>query len=129
MTDWAAEGKRLSEGKYRHIVPPTADRFGTERAEGTVDAPRNGEAFTGISEDIPPPPGTAPGAPDDYRRGADDIANLFVDGGTFILDIPEAIPALWGDGDDVLWAQGESLMIAGPLGLGKTTLAILLMRA
>ena len=50
----------------------------------------------------------------------------FVDGATFILDIPTTIPALWGEGNDVLWAEGESLMIAGPMGLGKTTLAGLL---
>ena len=53
----------------------------------------------------------------------------FVDGASFILDIPPVIPALWGDGNDVLWAEGESLMIAGPMGLGKTTLEGLLIRA
>lgn len=53
----------------------------------------------------------------------------FIDGASFILDIPPAIPALWGDGNDVLWAEGESLMIAGPMGLGKTTLVGLLVRA
>ena len=53
----------------------------------------------------------------------------FVDGATFILDIPANIPALWGEGDEVLWAEGESLMIAAPLGLGKTTLGSLLLRA
>ena len=53
----------------------------------------------------------------------------FVDGATFILDIPSTIPALWGEDSDVLWAEGESLMIAAPLGLGKTTLGGLLLRA
>ena len=53
----------------------------------------------------------------------------FVDGAAFILDIPATIPALWGKGDEVLWAEGESLMIAAPLGLGKTTLGTLLLRA
>ena len=53
----------------------------------------------------------------------------FVDGASFVLDIPDRIPALWGQGTDVLWAEGESLMIAGGMGLGKTTLAGLLMRA
>lgn len=57
------------------------------------------------------------------------IADQFVDGGTFILDIPATIPALWGVDDEVLWAEGESLMIAGPMGLGKTTLAGQLIRA
>jgi AAA domain len=53
----------------------------------------------------------------------------FIDGATFILTIPDTIPALWGTGQDVLWAEGESLMIAGPMGLGKTTLAGQLIRA
>lgn len=54
---------------------------------------------------------------------------VFIDGASFVLDIPDAIPALWGTGDQVLWADGESLMIAGPMGLGKTTLAGQLIRA
>lgn len=41
----------------------------------------------------------------------------------FILNEPDTIPALWGDGEDVLWAAGESLIIAGPTGVGKTTIA------
>ena len=46
-----------------------------------------------------------------------------------ILDEPETPPALWGDGDSILWAEGESLIIAGPDGTGKTTLAGHLVRA
>jgi hypothetical protein len=46
----------------------------------------------------------------------------FTDGGAFIFDQPGTIPAIWGTGTNVLWAEGESLMIAGPMGLGKTTL-------
>jgi hypothetical protein len=65
-------------------------------------------------------PQDKPGEPGAYQ---------FVDGASFILDIPQDIPALWGHGSDVLWAEGESLMIAGPMGLGKTTLAGLLIRA
>jgi hypothetical protein len=53
----------------------------------------------------------------------------FTDGAAFILDTPDTIPAIWGIGDEVLWAEGESLMLAGPLGLGKTSLSLLLMRA
>lgn len=47
----------------------------------------------------------------------------FVDGASFILDIPDTTPAVWGHGDDILWAEGESLIIAGPGGVGKTTIA------
>lgn len=46
-----------------------------------------------------------------------------IEGGSFILDEPDEIPAVWGSGDDVLWPEGEGLMIAGHQGLGKTTIA------
>lgn len=47
-----------------------------------------------------------------------------VDGASFIFDAgADTIPALWGKGDDILWAAGEPLIIAGPPGVGKTTLA------
>jgi hypothetical protein len=69
-----------------------------------------------------------PPSDDDVPPGdAKDSPWAFVDGATFVLDIPTTIPAVWGDGNDVLWPEGESLMVAGPMGLGKTTLAILLM--
>lgn len=45
-----------------------------------------------------------------------------VHGGTFIHSARPTVPALWGDGDDVLWSEGEPLIITGPPGVGKTTL-------
>jgi hypothetical protein len=36
-----------------------------------------------------------------------------VDGATFVLDAPQDVPAVWGEGTDVLWAKGEALIIAG----------------
>lgn len=51
------------------------------------------------------------------------INAMFVDGGTFILDGPQEVPTLWGDGERVVWAEGESFMLVGPPGVGKTTLA------
>ena len=53
----------------------------------------------------------------------------FTDGASFVLDVPDEIPALWGDGQRVLWPKGESLMICGLPGLGKTTLAGMLVGA
>ncbi len=47
----------------------------------------------------------------------------FTAGGSFILDTPAHPEPLWGTGSEVLLADGESLIIAGPQGLGKTTLA------
>ena len=46
----------------------------------------------------------------------------FVSGGSFVLDAPAVPRAVWGAGDDVLWPDGESLMIASLQGLGKSTL-------
>jgi replicative DNA helicase len=46
-----------------------------------------------------------------------------VDGAAFALDLPEAPTAIWGDEENVAWASGEPLMIAGPIGVAKTTLA------
>lgn len=56
------------------------------------------------------------------RRG-DSAGSRFINGAAFILDIPEDTPAVWGEGDQVLWAEGEALLIAGPAGVGKTTVA------
>lgn len=52
-----------------------------------------------------------------------------VGGGAFILDAPRGVKPLWGNGSDVLWAEGEALMICGPSGVGKTRLARDLIRA
>ncbi|MGH8878474.1 MAG: AAA family ATPase [Stackebrandtia sp.] len=49
-------------------------------------------------------------------------------GGAWVLDVPDHTPAIWGSGDEVLWAAGEALMIAGGQGTGKTTLAHQLIR-
>ncbi|HRD10509.1 MAG TPA: AAA family ATPase [Mycobacterium sp.] len=56
-------------------------------------------------------------------------ADHAVDGASFILDRPAGVPAIWGRGSHVLWARGEALMVAGPQGLGKTTLSGQLLRA
>lgn len=62
------------------------------------------------------------------KANANDAARVH-DGASFLLDIPPTPPALWGKGEDILWARGEALMIAGPQGVGKTTIAGQLLRA
>lgn len=47
----------------------------------------------------------------------------FCRGGGFVLDAPDHVPAVWGHGNDVVWAKGEALMICGPSGVGKTTIS------
>ncbi len=51
------------------------------------------------------------------------------DAAHYLFDTDDITTALWGDGDNILWAEGEALMIAGGMGLGKTTLAGQLIRA
>lgn len=48
---------------------------------------------------------------------------LWVNGAEWVSSAPNHVPAVWGEGDSVLWSEGESLIIAAPPGLGKTTLA------
>lgn len=57
------------------------------------------------------------------------LPSLFIGGGSFVLDVPDAPPAIWGSGGDVLWAEGEACMIAAPQGVGKTTIACQVVRA
>ncbi|MEU3033502.1 AAA family ATPase [Streptomyces griseoaurantiacus] len=57
------------------------------------------------------------------------LPKSFTPGGTFFLQAQETPPAVWGEGGDVLWAEGESLILAGPQGVGKTTIAHQIIRA
>lgn len=52
-----------------------------------------------------------------------------VDGAAFVLNESTSVPAIWGNGEDVLWASGEAVMLYGPDGVGKTTLQQQLIRA
>ena len=47
-----------------------------------------------------------------------------IDGLSFVFEPPAAAAAIWGDGNEVLWAHGESCLIVGPSGVGKSTLAL-----
>lgn len=53
----------------------------------------------------------------------------FQNGGAWLFDQDVEVPARWGDGSDVLWAQGEALLLTGSPGTGKTTIAGQLVRA
>lgn len=46
-----------------------------------------------------------------------------VDGASFALDRPPEEPAIWGKGDQLLWVEGESCVLCGPAGVGKSTIA------
>jgi len=51
-----------------------------------------------------------------------------IDGATFVLDAPEGVPAVWGEGQEVVWPRGEPLGMVGPQGVGKTTVLGQLLR-
>ncbi|TSE15239.1 AAA family ATPase [Arthrobacter sp. KBS0703] len=76
-------------------------------------------------------PATPAGRPAGPTRSEADstLTAAFVDGGSFVFDIPDITPSVWGAGSEVLWAEGEALMIVGPSGVGKTTLTGQLVRA
>lgn len=89
-----------------------------------------------LSAQSPDAPAQSPDVPKGHSRGQhiaspgdSPVSEAFVDGARFILDQPATIPAVWGEASQVLWAEGEALMIAGGQGLGKTTLAGQLVRA
>jgi AAA domain len=56
----------------------------------------------------------------DASTGAD--RRRTIDGWTFVHGAGETVPAVWGVGDQIFWAQGEPVMIVGPDGVGKTSL-------
>lgn len=110
---WAAQVAEKLEGvagKYRFV----------QAAEGkdASDHIASGHGLTDF-EPYEPPGGELDLAPR-FR---------FLDGGAFILDVPDVAPAVWGNGKEVIWAQGEALMLCGPSGVGKTTVAVQLLRA
>ncbi len=80
-----------------------------------------------------PTPSVAPESPPESHQshGNDDVWGEFkpVDGFDFMFNGDETTAAIWGEGNDILWAKGEALMIAGVMGLGKTTLAGRVLRA
>jgi hypothetical protein len=55
--------------------------------------------------------------------------DIALNGAAFILDESVELEARWGTGADVLWARGESMVVAAPPGVGKTTIAAQLVAA
>ncbi|GAA3617361.1 AAA family ATPase [Streptomyces chitinivorans] len=75
---------------------------------------------------VPPPLALAPEPPEGPEV---ETAAPFKAGGAFFQNVPATPPAVWGVGSEVLWAEGEALLIAAPQGVGKTTLAHQIIRA
>lgn len=68
------------------------------------------------------PDGIDFGPVDDHPE-EQELRFAFTRGGSFILDASDRPPAWWGRGDNIIGAEGEALLIAGPQGTGKSTIA------
>lgn len=53
--------------------------------------------------------------------GPSSFPNHAISGADFILNQPGNVPAVWGSGSQVLWSQGEALLLVGQSGVGKST--------
>ena len=86
-----------------------------------------GSEITQLGYDTPDDIGAAVGmARSAIERISDRVrppAERLIPGGQFLLDQPTTPPAVWGEGSEVLWAQGEGLLLVGPTGVGKTTIS------
>jgi replicative DNA helicase len=81
---------------------------GQEKGNATPNAVRAGLAAAPTTPPTPTPP--------------DIQMSKVIGGGAFVQAQPPHVQPRWGKGSDVLWAQGESLLIVGPTGVGKTTI-------
>ena len=73
------------------------------------------EVDPSLVEPNPFPPHGAPST--NGNSPAEPRTHRVIDGASWVADEPDNIPAVWGDGDTVLWAEGEPLMIVGPDGV------------
>lgn len=103
--------------------------YGSERVResviGTFTPPTHSSTastLSTISEFVQVDRPTQPVEPEEETPEPPAWLARMVGGGSFIFDAPESPPALWGEGTEVLWSEGEPCMITGPTGVGKTTL-------
>jgi hypothetical protein len=111
------------EGTYSRFAYLAVTRFGgdyhaaAQWCAGEMDS--RDAALTAVTDavtDSMTPEPVAELAPEQYESVA-------MRGGDALASVEEAPLPRWGVGNDVLWACGESLLIAGRTGVGKTTLA------
>lgn len=111
----------------------------TKPVPAAVEAPQapevRREPVVEVESDYVPdgPPLSAYEEPHEDRRGGDmsepEPAKWCRPGGTWLFEEYVERPAIWGRDDEILWPDDESLVIAAPTGVGKTTLAVLLVRS
>lgn len=105
-------------GRYAAIVGDHA------RARRLIEAAQALElaAWSGDAGSIESAVGFVDAARAPRGRGAGGTGAT-ITGAAFVLDEPPGVPVVWGAHDEVLWSQGEPLVLCGPAGVGKTTLA------
>jgi RecA-superfamily ATPases implicated in signal transduction len=115
--DVAAAARALAEEGYGRQEPHQQHLVDGQRqgVVGTAERQRNGCS----------PASQPPSEPeDDLRLVVQSRARRSsIDGAAFILDAPPEVQAVWGDAELVAWSSGEPLLINGPSGVGKTTIA------
>ncbi len=67
--------------------------------------------------------GTVPEPAQSVPSALLDLAAHRLKAGGVVLDTPECVESVWGDGHRCLWARGEPFLLCGPDGVGKTTIA------
>ncbi len=123
----AVRTEREADKEWRDLVTSAVNLI-TANPSGVVTCDCDGQITGAILGNLAPVVPLQPAGDEDQdeKDGGD---SRLRDGATFILDAPTQVPAVWGFGDEVLWAQGESLMLVGPPGVGKTTLCGQVLRA
>ena len=107
--------KALPTGNGRHVTASTDSNW-----QLTTDVPELPE----YEEEEPQ------GGDIEFEPELPTVRSRLVGGATFVRDVPATIPAIWKDSDSgVVWAKGEPLMIVGPDGVGKTSIAQQLVQA
>lgn len=105
--------RRVAEAEFERFIEGAALLIAADQASdpwSTLGMGGAGTCADGSTDDG--------GAPD---RGSQ--SERMVTGGSFVLDVPDAVESLWGSDEKVIWPDGEGLMLTGTQGVGKTTLA------
>ena len=116
----AATPASANAGQYANIVAETSSLREAHRDRGRHPAHGvRGRRRRGRD--------ARPGAFDDVgsrREAVGRRRQRLVNGATFVLSESAVVDAVWGEGDRVLWAAGEGLLVVGPTGVGKTTMLV-----
>jgi AAA domain len=104
-------GPEIQRDELGNLIEPTGH---DDRWPGDEDAAERYETTRSVEQT---------GGPRDADDEPQTLDSRLIDGAQFVLDTPAEVPAVWGKDQEVLWAAGEAMIIAGPQGVGKTTIA------